>query len=97
MLWASVASIALADVTELPRVAMRADEASPLYLKSTGAPFHPRGFNHVVLEHGATGWHALFNEGVYDSDDAEATLAAMASPRYLAAKSPSSSSQVSSP
>ncbi|MGC9053459.1 MAG: cellulase family glycosylhydrolase [Candidatus Hydrogenedens sp.] len=36
--------------------------------------FVPRGFNHVVLEHGNSGWHALFNTNVYQPDKMDLVL-----------------------
>ncbi len=50
-------------VTPLPRLAVRKEPGEPgtFYEKESGKPFFPRGFNHTVLEHYSTGWHATFN------------------------------------
>jgi hypothetical protein len=64
----------------LPRIAIRskAGTQGEFFRKDTGEPFQPRGFNHVILEHGSTGWHALFNVGVYDGEAADVVLSEMA-------------------
>ena len=66
-------------VSPLPRIAVRKQPGEPgsFYVKESGAPFFPKGFNHTVLEHGDSGWHATFNEGVYDPEATDAVLRAM--------------------
>ena len=68
-----------ATVPPLPRVAVIKEPGKPgqFRVRDTGAPFYPQGFNHTVLEHGDSGWHATFNVGVYDPQAMDATLAAM--------------------
>ena len=69
-----------AKVLPLPRIGVRRNPGAPgeFYRCDTGEPFLPKGFNHTVLERGATGWHATFNVGVYDPAKMDATLRAMA-------------------
>lgn len=64
----------------LPRIGVRKRPGAPgeFYRCDTGECFLPKGFNHTVLEKGATGWHATFNAGVYDPAKMEETLRAMA-------------------
>lgn len=65
---------------ELPRIGVKRNPGAPgeFYRCDTGERFLPKGFNHTVLENGATGWHATFNVGVYDPAKMDATLRAMA-------------------
>jgi len=64
-------------VKPLPRIGIRKVHGKPgeFFVRETGGPFAPKGFNHTVL---AEGWHATFNVGTYDSEAMEATLSAMA-------------------
>ncbi|MCP4643397.1 MAG: cellulase family glycosylhydrolase [bacterium] len=66
-------------VLPLPRIAIRTrpDGAGEFYVQTTGERFTPRGFNHTVLQHRTSGWHATFNLGVYNAAQLESTLAAM--------------------
>lgn len=74
------AILAPSPVTPLPGIAIRKTPGAvaEFYRRDTGEVFLPKGFNHTVLEGGASGWHATFNTGVYDSGKMEATLRAMA-------------------
>jgi len=65
--------------TALGRISVEKAPGEPgrFFFRDTGATFHPKGFNHTVLEHGGSGWHATFNAGVYDPESLENTLAAM--------------------
>jgi hypothetical protein len=64
----------------LPRIGTQVTEDGlrAFVCRDTGKPFVPRGFNHAVLEHDSTGWHAAFNTGKYDPEASEAMLAEMA-------------------
>lgn len=64
----------------LPLIGTQMDETGARFLarRDTGERFVPRGFNHTVLEHGSTGWHATFNTGKYNPEASEALLAEMA-------------------
>lgn len=69
-----------APVTPLPRIGVRKAQDRPgeFYNTATGARFIPKGFNHTVLEHGDSGWHATFNVGTYHAEAMEKLLTEMA-------------------
>lgn len=67
-------------VEPLPAIGVRSTDTGTavFYKRDTGERFVPKGFNHTILEHDATGWHATFNVGIYDAERMEDTLTAMA-------------------
>ena len=54
--------IAKQNYKTLPRIRLGEKNGKKVFVTgSNNELFVPRGFNHVVLEHGNSGWHALFN------------------------------------
>lgn len=59
----------------LPRILLDEINGKKVFVKDGNHElFVPRGFNHVVLEHGNSGWHALFNTNVYQPDKIDSVL-----------------------
>ncbi len=59
----------------IPRIQLAEKHGKKVFVKgNTGELFVPRGFNHVVLEHRTSGWHALFNTNVYNPQEIETVL-----------------------
>ncbi len=59
----------------LPRIRLNEKNDKKNFIKEdTSEVFVPRGFNHVVLEHRNSGWHALFNTNVYNQNEIESVL-----------------------
>lgn len=61
----------------LPRIVLLEKGSKTAFCKENGEIIVPRGFNHVVLEHRTSGWHALFNTNIYDSEEIESVLQKM--------------------
>jgi len=61
----------------LPRISLKEKDNKIVFCKEGEQVFVPRGFNHIVLEHGSSGWHALFNTNVYNPYEIEKTLKEM--------------------
>lgn len=67
--------IAKQNYKTLPRIRLGEKNGKKVFVTgSNNELFVPRGFNHVVLEHGNSGWHALFNTNVYQSDKIDLVL-----------------------
>ena len=76
---ASQAEIASTGNNPLPRIAVRkpAGQSAEFYQPATQTRFTPKGFNYVILEEGSTGWHAVFNAGLYRPEAVEEALSRM--------------------
>lgn len=61
----------------LPRIVLVEKEGKTVFCKENGELIVPRGFNHVVLEHRTSGWHALFNTNIYNPEEVESVLQKM--------------------
>ncbi|MCX8065605.1 MAG: cellulase family glycosylhydrolase [Candidatus Hydrogenedentes bacterium] len=66
-----------ADVYYLPRIFLREKGGKTVFCTEDGELIVPRGFNHVVLEHKTSGWHALFNTNIYNPEEIESVLQKM--------------------
>lgn len=63
------------NIKTLPRIQLGEIKGKNVFMKSDkNEIFVPRGFNHVVLEFGSSGWHALFNTNVYKPDEIDTVL-----------------------
>ncbi len=67
------------NITSLPRIRLEEINGKKVFVRGDKNEICvPRGFNHVVLEHRDSGWHALFNTNVYKPDEIENVLKQMA-------------------
>ena len=71
----STGKIEKQNLKTLPRIRLGERNGKKVFVTdSNNELFVPRGFNHVVLEHGNSGWHALFNTNVYQPDKMDSVL-----------------------